>query len=656
MSAQTDETTRTYLAEEYLSGRLADGGGRTDRALLYLRVSHGDSALSGLSVSEQERACREACRRAGVKVVGVYKDEGRSAYRDSEERPGFRAMIDAATKSFGTCEPVTLIVVNDLSRFSRDEAVNFKYKRTLLPQYGIRVVAACDGLQQNDLEPFRETIDRQESKDNARRTMRGMVANAREGHVTAGKTPWGYRAQKTPIGRDSHGKDLTRTSWVPDPERQEDVNRLFGLLAEGVGIHNVAAVMNQEGRPSPSGGLWVRATVYDLARKVYVYEGTYLFNVAETKPWQHEQHTRNRRILKDPRVWVRTCHAYPAMIDSDTAGRVRARFPLQNDSPELYERQQRKIADELRPKGERRGGHTRPADGINNKSRNSRWVLTGLALCGDCGHNLVGHRHTQRKKRGVWNYYQCGQYQRTHGSACRSYYIPAERFERAVFEGVAERLATDFGRREVRRHIEEVVGALRRDADQHIGALEREATARDHRRRAVLGEALAGGFDRQTCQEMIDDLRREAADLRGKARGYQIILARANGIEEEVQALLSSTGRLLRTWELLEPAERRARLSEVVSAVVVDVPPVGGDNTVKRVTNAAVSFRGLLQDTQQTRVQIKTALAAKAEVPELTHLRALGAGGAGSPTEWLPARGDIWLVNLELAPPIAVGW
>jgi hypothetical protein len=481
--------------------------------------------------------------------------------------------------------------------------------------------------------------------------MRGMVANARAGHVTAGKTPYGYAPDKTVIGQDSHGKDMTRTSWIPDPALQADVQRLFGLLSDGIGIHNVALTMNREGRPSPTGRKWTKTTVQDLAKRVHCYEGTLPWNVGRTVPWQDAQgRKRRRRILKDPAFWVRTPNAYPPMIDPGTAAKVRVRF-AQDDDPERYHRQRRKIADELRPRGEKVGGHSQPGDGINNHSRNSRWVLTGIAVCGGCGNNLVGHRHTRKSRSpGVWHYYLCGGYHRTNGGVCRSYYVPAERFEGAVFEGVAERLATDFGRREVRRHIGEVVGALRKDAGQHIGALEGQTGEREFRIRTVLEEGLRRGFDPQACNEVIGDLRAEAADLRDKARAYQTILAKADGIEDEVQALLSSTGRLLRTWELLEPAERRARLSEVVAGVVVDEASGRGPLT------AEIRFRGLLQDVQAQRLQIKTAVARKAKEAETPAFQGFRPPGECQPTEWLPARGDIWLVNLELAPPIAVNW
>ncbi len=125
------------------------------------------------------------------------------------------------------------------------------------------------------------------------------------------------------------------------------------------------------------------------------------------------------------------------------------------------------------------------------------------------------------------------------------------------------------------------------------------------------------------------------ADHRDKARAYETILQKADGIEDEVQALLSSAQRLLRSWDLLEPAERRARLSDVVSAVVVDVSPGGGTNT--RVREGTVHFRGLLEDVEATRVRIKSALAEDPEVPELQHLRpAVGAEVLSRPSQWLP--------------------
>jgi len=215
-----------------------------------------------------------------------------------------------------------------MDRFSRDEYVNFLYKRQVLPQHGIQVFSLAERFDNSTgsgrtMERIREAMDIGRSEEIARDTMRAMVQNASEGNVCGGKAPWGYRSTKTPIGTDAHGDQKTRTGWEPDPETREDVRRLFGLLADGVGIHRVAEVLNEEGRPAPSGGLWTRTTVYDLARKVCIYEGTCIWNMGHVVEWRDEQGKKHRRrVLKDPATWVRRAKAHEALIAREVAQRV----------------------------------------------------------------------------------------------------------------------------------------------------------------------------------------------------------------------------------------------------------------------------------------------------------------------------------------------
>ena len=601
-----------HLPDEYLSGRLAKGADHPVRALIYARVSHQDSALSDLSIPQQIETCRAECQRQGWEVVGVFRDAGLSAYSDSDGREGFQALIDAARKSHGGSEPVSRIIVDKMDRFSRDEFVNFHYKRQVLPQLGVQLFSIAERIDNSTgsgrtMERIREAMDIGRSEEIARDTMRAMVQNAAEGHVCGGKTPWGYRAVKTPIGTDAHGNQKTRTDWVPDEDAREDVARLFGLLADGVGIHRVAQVMNDESRPSPSGGKWTRTTVYNLARKVYIYTGTYIWNMGHTVERRDEQGKKHRRsLLKDPRTWVRRAEAHEALISPEIARKVRHEFPLQNDSEELYARQQRKLADQRRPEGEREGGHSQPADGVANAARNSRWLLTGLSVCGACGANLMGYRSSRRRKDGTkWLAYRCGHHHRAGGGDCVSYYVPAERFEDAVVKGVADRLVSAMGRREVRKHTEAVVRALRKDADTRLRALQATADEREAQIARVIDLGIGGGLDRDACNERIRSLRTEASDIRDKAQAFEVIVQRADGIGDEVQTLLASADRLVRSWQLLEPAERRERLHDLVSAIVVDVGAPGGDTNT-----ATIHFRGLLEDSGQVRLRIKKGIGA----------------------------------------------
>lgn len=98
----------------------------------------------------------------------------------------------------------------------------------------------------------------------------------------------------------------------------------------------------------------------------------------------------------------------------------------------------------------------------------------------------------------------------------------------------------------------------------------------------MIDKAIGGGLDRDACNVRIEALRTEARDLRDKQRAFETVLDKLDSIEGRVEALLTSAEELLTTWELLEPAERRARLQELVSVIVVSRMGSGGGNRTRR--------------------------------------------------------------------------
>ncbi len=220
------------------------------------------------------------------------------------------------------------------------------------------------------MERIGEAIATARSEEIAHDTMRSMVRAAGDGRVCGGKPPWGYRSEKVIVGTDVRGNQRTHPRWIIDEQAQPGIERLFELLASDVGIHRIAALMNEESRPSSSGRKWTRTSVCDLARKVYVYEGTYVWGMGHTVEWGDETGRKNKsRVLKHPDTWVRCEEAHPNLISSEIAAAVRNGFALQMDSPAIYERRQPK----------------QPVDGIHNSARNSRSLLSGLAICAGCG-------------------------------------------------------------------------------------------------------------------------------------------------------------------------------------------------------------------------------------------------------------------------------
>ena len=88
------------------------------RIALYARVSTARQAEADLSIPDQIKQGQEYCERHGWKIVATFVEPGVSATDD--RRPEFLRMIDMAT---ARDEPVDIILVHSLSRFSRDQFI-----------------------------------------------------------------------------------------------------------------------------------------------------------------------------------------------------------------------------------------------------------------------------------------------------------------------------------------------------------------------------------------------------------------------------------------------------------------------------------------------------------------------------------------------------
>ena len=146
-------------------------------AALYARVS-SDRQDVDLSIAAQLRALRDYARKNGYLVAREYVDEAESGR--IADRPEFRKMIDAATK---TNAPFKEILVWKFSRFTRkrEHAVAFK---SLLRRKGVRVVSITEQADDTPtgklLEGIIESVDEFYSENLAQEVLRGM----REGRLS----------------------------------------------------------------------------------------------------------------------------------------------------------------------------------------------------------------------------------------------------------------------------------------------------------------------------------------------------------------------------------------------------------------------------------------------------------------------------------------
>lgn len=156
---------------------------------IYIRVSD-QQQTRGSSLSDQERACREFAKHAGYRVVTVYRDEGKSAYKDDvRHRPQFAQLLaEAAGQRFKA------VVVYKLDRFARKARI-YHTSRYLLEQAGVRLLSASEPNEQSAagrlssamLADFAEFYSAQLSE----RIRDATASKARRG-LWVGPAPFGY--------------------------------------------------------------------------------------------------------------------------------------------------------------------------------------------------------------------------------------------------------------------------------------------------------------------------------------------------------------------------------------------------------------------------------------------------------------------------------
>ena len=85
------------------------------RVVGYFRVSD-EEQVEGFSLDAQRRAFYEFCAQKGREVVGIYNEEGRSAWLESSaKRPVFRRLLDDAQ-----ADKFDVVATHTLDRFSRN--------------------------------------------------------------------------------------------------------------------------------------------------------------------------------------------------------------------------------------------------------------------------------------------------------------------------------------------------------------------------------------------------------------------------------------------------------------------------------------------------------------------------------------------------------
>lgn len=505
------------------------------RAAIYARKSTAQSGMSedARSVERQKARAHAYAAAHGWTVAEehVYEDDGISG-AEFDRRPGLQGLLTALKRR----APFRILIVMDESRLGR-ESIETSHVLKQFSLCGIRVFAylddrevLLDNLMDKMRLAFTGLMDEGERYRAQQRTFDAMHRKALLGHVTGGRV-YGYdNVEVLSSVLDAYGRPKRdHVERKINEEQAVVVRRIFRLCAEGKGMVSVARLLNDEGLPAPRNSQgrkvsWSPSSVRSvLFRRLYL--GEVIWNKTKKRnPWGIQQ--QKKRPEKD---WVRIALPQLQIIMEASWKAAHDRLAA---SRSVYLRG---------TKGELWG---RPASSLDSK-----YLLTGLIMCGVCGGSIYLKSSSRKGARAF--FYGCMTYHLRGRSACSNHHLaPMEAANEAVL-GVFERevlhpdvtdtvvrkaldkfRAAQRDKKQDRQRYHRLIAAVDAESGRLVTAIAAggdipslvQAAQQCHDRKTVLLEELAECERNQDIDHDYDELERE---LRAHFRqSWQTIMTR----------------------------------------------------------------------------------------------------------------------------------
>ena len=391
---------------------------------LYARYSSDNQRDA--SIEDQLRQCRERAAREGWNVVETYSDHAVSGA--TLIRSGIQSLLaDAQAGRFD------IVLSEALDRISRDqEDVAGVFKR--LSFAGVTLFTLSEG-EINELHVgLKGTMNALFLKDLAIKTRRGIRGRVEAGKIGCGNA-YGYRVvhQLDPRGEPIRGEREIIA------EQAEVIRRIFREYVAGKGPQRIAADLNRDGIPSPSGNRWNDSTIRGNRTissgilNCELYIGIILWN--RQKKVKNPDTGRSTYRLNPESEWIRAEAPELRIVPQELWDAAKAR---QDELTALY----RKQIEASRQATKR----SLAMNGNLNATHRPRTLLSGLLFCGCCGGSYA--------RRGQ-DRYACSNH--VLGNGCdNARTVGRTALETRVLAGLRERMMTpDMAAEAMRTYAEE---------------------------------------------------------------------------------------------------------------------------------------------------------------------------------------------------------
>jgi hypothetical protein len=432
---------------------------------------------------------------------------------------------------------VKYLLAYDASRFGRLTASQETYWEERLRRAGIEMLYLDEEFRPNrsghdELGRFsRHREAHQFSRKLSKDVLRGCLSHSRLGTSCGGRAPFGYdrllldhSGKPVKVLTKGHHKNekLERVIWTVNPEQSKIVLSLFERYNQGIGIHRLAEDLNCREIPSPTGSLWGKHQIsYILKNRVYL--GERIYNKRGFKAYQR----RERVALYNPKEqWIIAKNAHEAIV-----------------APELFNSVQAKLP------------HWKTHRASVTKRR---YLLTGLAVCNDCGYRLTGMKKSGKGGHEYF-YYTCAGNLQT--GTCRSVNVPEAELEKLALTAIKNMIRSQGWRAHLRSAIKaRITGQFDGDkVRERIADLQVELRKAEHQLKNIVEAIKATGFI-PSLEAELPALETRKADLIRQIAEEKTRLDAAPDADRLADDILAEVERFDEIWAKVRTNEEKKTL------------------------------------------------------------------------------------------------
>jgi DNA invertase Pin-like site-specific DNA recombinase len=392
-------------------------------AAIYCRLSRDDGFEGeSNSIGQQRDMLSKYCKDNGFTVYKTYSDDGYSG--TTFERPSFKEMIEDIENG-----KVDIVIVKDLSRLGRNNAVVAHYTELYFPQNNVRFIAVNDAIDtfrgENEIMGFKSILNEYYARDISKKVRSSKRTSAIKGDFIGSRAPYGYK-------KDPNNKNRL----IPDEYTSDIVKRIFLLAVSGVTPMQIKTILSGDKIMFPTAYLHSQTGQYGSAYNVdypYAWKKSTITQILTNRVYVGDTVSGKQRVKSfkfkklenvPPDEWIIVPDTHEAIIDRETFDHVQEILSIKRQPNSCT---------------------------IDN-------IFAGKLVCESCGCHLCFAVTPGRKSPGS---FVCNSYKRRSGS-CTAHYTSYKNLYEIVLYDIKNQLAV------VKEH-EENLRAYTNDIMQNIG-------------------------------------------------------------------------------------------------------------------------------------------------------------------------------------------